>query len=126
MPRKRQRTIRERRLMSRSSDVFFRIIVALNIVAWFLLVTSLIVFHYARPEFITGVQVFWGIDGREFWSQPHLQHLLSLLQASLALSLLVLFLRTKRNRRKTDAFSLNISVLFIISALSLLVLYISL
>ncbi len=57
----------DRRKASRGKDRFYQIVVGLNIFAWALLVGSLILFHYARPEFITGVQNYWGIEGRDFW-----------------------------------------------------------
>ncbi|WP_371193891.1 hypothetical protein [Glaciecola sp. SC05] len=123
MPSHRTKVLVERRHTSRSQDLFYRLVVGLNVIAWILLVISLVVFHYARPEFIAGVQVFWGIDGREFWSQPHLQQLLLLLQGCLVLSLVSIIMRTRRNRRKTDFFGVNLLILFGISVLSLLVLY---
>lgn len=116
----------ERRINSRSSDLFYRVIIGANIITWVLLLVSLVVFHYARPEFITGVQMFWGIDGRDFWLQPHLQHLLMLLQTCLLLSIILLYLRTKRNRRKADFFGLNLFILFALCALGLIALYTSL
>jgi ABC-type uncharacterized transport system YnjBCD permease subunit len=94
----------------------------LNILAWIMLISALIVFHYARPEFITGVQNYWGIEGRDFWSQSHLESLLALLQASLALSLVVFWLRAKRNRRKSDPVAINLLLLLLISTVSLITL----
>lgn len=123
MPTRRSYLFNERRLSARSNDLFYRFIVTLNIISWVLLIISLLVFHYARPEFITGVQVFWGIDGREFWSKPHLQQLLILLQSCLGLSLVTMLMRTRRNRRKNDSFGTNLLILFSITGLSLLVLY---
>lgn len=113
---------KERRKISRSQDVFYQCVLILNLLAWVLLVISLVVFHYARPEFITGVQNYWGIEGRDFWSQSHLESLLALLQASLALSLIVFWLRAKRNRRKSDPVAINLLLLLLISTVSLITL----
>jgi hypothetical protein len=117
---------KERRKISRSQDIFYQCVLGLNALAWLLLAGSLIVFHYARPEFIAGVQNYWGVEGRDFWSQSHLESLLILLQGCLGLSLIVFVLRAKRNRRKSDPFAINLLVLCLISTLSLATLYVSL
>ncbi|MFC4698924.1 hypothetical protein ACFO4O_01960 [Glaciecola siphonariae] len=114
----------ERRKIARSEDLFFQFVVGLNITAWMLLVVSLVVFHYARPEFISGVQTYWGIEGRDFWSQAYLQRLLALLQACLGLSLIAFLLRARRNRRHSDPLAVNLLVLAGISLVSLFTLYI--
>jgi len=114
----------ERRKIQRSGDALFRLAVVMNVMAWLILCVSLIVFHYARPEFIAGVQSYWGIEGRENWSQTHLNYLLGLLQACLVLSLITFFVRAKRNRRKSDTFGVNVMFLLTISIISLSVLYI--
>ncbi|GLR72131.1 hypothetical protein [Agaribacter marinus] len=113
----------DRRKKHRNKDTLYRIVVALNIVAWTMLVSALLVFHYARPDFIAGVQNYWGIDGRDFWSQAHLDNLLLLLQACLIISLSAIVLRTRRSRRKSDSFGYNLLVLFVISIVSLATIY---
>ncbi|MGB3724395.1 MAG: hypothetical protein WA981_01395 [Glaciecola sp.] len=113
----------ERRQRSRQKDTLYRIMVGLNVLAWVLLVTALIMFHYARPEFITGVQSYWGIDGREVWSEEHLSSLLTLLQICLVTTIFTIVLRSRRNRRKTDRFGVNIMILLVISVVSLVTIY---
>ena len=113
----------ERRKISRQHDGFYQIVVTLNIVAWILLLAALVVFHYARPEFITGVQNFWGIDGRDFWSEEHLDKLLTLLQICLVTTIVTIVLRSRRNRRKTDGLGINILILLVISVASLATIY---
>lgn len=115
----------DRRKKSRSHDKLYQIMAGLNMLAWIMLISALILFHYARPEFITGVQNFWGIDGRDFWSEEHLGDLLTLLQICLFLTILTIVLRARRNRRKTDRFGVNILILLIISITSLVTIYLT-
>ncbi|GAB55749.1 hypothetical protein GPUN_1632 [Glaciecola punicea ACAM 611] len=46
----------DRRKMNRSNDTFYRAVLGINVFAWALLAGSLILFRYARPEFITGIK----------------------------------------------------------------------
>lgn len=113
----------DRRKKSRKKDLFYQVVVALNVLAWAFLISSLILFHYARPEFITGVQNYWGIEGREFWSEDKLAHLLTVLQICLVVTVITIGLRSRRNRRKTDRFGVNILILLVISVTSLVTIY---
>lgn len=115
----------ERRKKAPHQDWLFRIMVIFNVGAWALLLGSLIVFHYARPEFISGVQSYWGIEGREVWSEQHLDKLLQLLQVCLVVTLVSIVLRSRRNRRKTDRFGFNLLILLVISVTSLVTIYIA-
>ncbi len=113
----------DRRQTPVSKEPLFRIMVILNIVAWFSLLAALILFHYARPEFISGVQKFWGVEGRIYWSEAHIDGLLATLQICLGLSLVSMLLRLRRNRRKTDSFGINLFILAAITILSLITIY---
>jgi hypothetical protein len=115
----------ERRLKKRAEDPFFRIVVILNLSAWLSLFIALILFHFARPEFISGVQKYWGIEGRIYWSKEHVSSLLTMLQICLCLGLVSTVMRSRRNRRKTDNFGVNLFILLGISIVSLLTLYTS-
>ncbi|MDT0594647.1 hypothetical protein [Glaciecola petra] len=115
----------DRRKKSRSHDKLYQIMAGINVLAWIVLMLALIVFHYARPEFITGVQNFWGIEGRDFWAEEHLGDLLTLLQICLFLTIVTIVLRAKRNRRKMDRFGVNILILLIISITSLVTIYLT-
>jgi len=113
----------DRRKKERKKDLLYRIVVALNILAWLFLIGALILLHYARPEFITGVQNYWGIEGREFWLEDKLSSLLTVLQTCLIITIVTIILRSRRNRRKTDRFGINILILLIISIVSLVTIY---
>ncbi|WP_233499815.1 hypothetical protein [Glaciecola sp. KUL10] len=115
----------ERRLKKRAQDPFFRIVVILNLSAWLSLFIALVLFHFARPEFISGVQKYWGIEGRIYWSKEHVSSLLTMLQICLGLGLASTLMRSRRNRRKTDNFGVNLFILLAISFLSLVTLYTS-
>ena len=115
--------VTDRRQTPASKEPLFRIMVILNIVAWFSLLAALILFHYARPEFISGVQKFWGVEGRIYWSEDHIDGLLATLQVCLGLSLVSMLLRFRRNRRKTDSFGVNLFILAAITIISLITIY---
>ncbi len=106
---------KNRRTTPRSQDRFYQIVLALNVLAWVIFVVSLVVFHYARPELISGVQEFWGMEGRNDWSDTLSIYLVGLLMLCTIMSFVVLLLRRKRNRRKQDYFGINVVILLAIS-----------
>ncbi|GAB2680113.1 hypothetical protein Q4574_14250 [Aliiglaciecola sp. 3_MG-2023] len=108
-----------RRKTPRSHDKFYQIVLGLNIVAWVIFVASLIVFHYARPELISGVQEYWGVTGREDWSMSLSIYLILLLGLCTFMSLFVLFMRRYRTRRRNDYFGINVIILLAISVVVL-------
>jgi hypothetical protein len=116
----------DRRKLLASKEFLFRLMVILNISAWISLVVALVLFHYARPEFISGVQKFWGIEGRVYWSKEHVSGLLTTLQVCLGLSLVSMVLRFRRNKRKADNFGVNLFILVTLAAISLVTIYTSL
>jgi hypothetical protein len=113
----------DRRLTAASKELLFRIIVIFNVSAWISLLVALVIFHYARPEFISGVQKFWGVEGRVYWSKAHIDGLFATLQVCLGLSFISIILRVKRNRRKTDNFGVNLFILVSITIISLITIY---
>ncbi|WJG08059.1 hypothetical protein [Aliiglaciecola sp. LCG003] len=106
---------KNRRKTPRSHDKFYQIVLALNIFAWVVFVASLIVFHYARPELISGVQEYWGVDGRTDWSMSLSLYLLLLLGFCTILSASLLVMRRLRNRRENDYFGINVVILLAVS-----------
>ena len=112
----------ERRSTPRAQTPFYKIMLALNIVGWLGMVVVLILFHYARPDFISGVQQYWGIEGDTSWSEHHLTAMTIMLQVCLVVTLISIIMRARRNRRRSDSFGVNLIILFAIVAISLVTL----
>ncbi|MFT5837567.1 MAG: hypothetical protein ACI9UT_000052 [Flavobacteriales bacterium] len=55
--------VQNRRKSPRESDKFFQCMVFINVLGWFMFIGALVVFHDARPEFVSGVQAFGGGQG---------------------------------------------------------------
>ena len=109
----------DRRKMPRRQDAFYKLVQGLNIFAWVVFVAALIVFHYARPELISGLQQFWGVEGRSEWSESLSIYLFVLLGICLSLAGAVIILKRQRNRRKEDFLGINaFLLLFITGAIS--------
>ena len=70
----------DRRKKSREKDTYYQVVITLNSLVWLALVVCLLLFHFARPEMVSGVQQFWGIDGRTSWSPEYMNALIRLLQ----------------------------------------------
>lgn len=112
-----------RRKVPRENDLFFRSMVVVNVLGWFAFIGALLVFHNARPEFVSGVQAFWGLEGRQEWSQTLSLYLVGLLSLCVVISLTVLIMKRFRNRREKDHFGINGYVLLITAISSLIILY---
>ncbi|MBT0587626.1 hypothetical protein [Alteromonas oceanisediminis] len=121
----RQMSGRDRRELPRIQDRVYQVAVTLNILAWVALVAALVMFHFARPELVTGLQSFWGVDGRENWSKDHALALNYLLQGALVMTLVSLWLNRKRSRREHDHTGVNLFILVVIVIISLLTLQIT-
>ena len=112
----------DRRKTPHGDTLFYKIMLGLNIAAWAGLVVVLILFHYARPEFITGVQQYWGVEGDNTWTMSYVDAMVVLLRICLVLSLISTVMRARRSRRKNDSFGINLIILTIIVATSLITL----
>ncbi|WP_340679583.1 hypothetical protein [Paraglaciecola sp.] len=112
-----------RRRHSRTHDFLFKFLVGLNVVGWCVFLAALIVFHYARPEFISGVQEFWGVTGRQQWLSSLSIYLVILLSICVLISVIVLILKRQRNRRENDYYGINGYVLMFTAVSSLVILY---
>ena len=115
--------IKNRRKSPRENDRFFQSMVFINVLGWFTFLGALLVFHDARPEFVSGVQAFWGIEGRQEWSQTLTIYLFGLLALCVVISVVVLIMKRRRNRRDKDHFGINGLVLMLTAASSLIILY---
>ncbi len=112
----------DRREIPKREDTVYRAVIALNVIAWMTLVMALILFHYARPDFVTGLQQYWGLEGDTSWSEGYLRALRVTLQICLGLSLVSIILRSRRTRRHYDRFGVNLFVLSILAVISLVTL----
>ncbi len=118
-----QKPIPNRRTLPREDDRFFQCMVFINVLGWFVFIGALLVFHYARPEFVSGVQTFWGIEGRQEWSKTLTMYLVGLLSLCVIISVTVLIMKRMRNRRVKDYFGINGYVLMVTAVSSLIILY---
>ena len=84
---------------------------------------ALLVFHDARPEFVSGVQAFWDIKGRQEWSKTLFIYLFILLSLCVTTSVMVLLMKRRRNRRIKDHFGINGYVLMVTAASTLIIIY---
>ena len=114
---------RARRKSSRENDILYKIMIGINVFGWFVFIGALLVFHHARPEFISGLQEFWGMSGRRKWAAELSYYLVILLSICVAISISVLLLKRTRNRREKDHFGINGYVLLVVASASLAILY---
>lgn len=104
-----------RRKIPRTSDKFYQVVQGINLLAWLIFLAALIVFHYARPELVSGLQEYWGVDVRKDWSDTLSFYLILLLCVCIALSTITVFLKRQRSRRKNDFFGINLGFLFVMT-----------
>lgn len=112
----------DRRQIPRIQDGFYRAVLVANALAWLILVIALILFHFARPDFVSGVQQYWGMEGDTQWSQKYVDAMRAMLQVCLGVSLMTMIMRARRNRRRDDNYGVNLFILAGISLISLLTL----
>jgi uncharacterized membrane protein YhaH (DUF805 family) len=115
--------VQNRRKLPRENDTFFQCMVFVNVLGWFVFIGALLVFHDARPEFVSGIQAFWGVQGRQEWSKTLTMYLAGLLLLCVIISAIVLIMKRRRNRRKKDHFGINGYVLMVTAVASLIILY---
>ena len=110
----------ERRSTPRTQTPLFKVMLTLNVIGWVSLGVALILFHFARPDFISGVQSYWGVEGKNSWSPEYVRAMLGVLQLGLGVSLVSIVIRARRSRRRGDTFGSNLIVLAVIAAVSLI------
>ena len=115
--------LKNRRMSPREHDIFFQCMVFINVLGWFVFIGALLVFHDARPEFVSGVQAFWGVEARQEWSKTLTIYLVALLSLCVFISVTVLIMKRRRNRRDKDHFGINGYVLMVTAVSSLIILY---
>lgn len=86
----------------KSRDIWARLFILANFVAWLVLFVSLVVFHFAQPEFETVFDRFYRLDVRTYWDMEAVRYVFLTLALGLAISVGGLMLSLFRARRKTD------------------------
>ena len=81
--------------------------VFITVLGCFVFIAVLLVFHDSRPEFVSGVQGFLGIEGRQEWSKTLTICLVWLLSQCVIISVAVLIMKRRRNRRDKVHFGIN-------------------
>lgn len=109
----------ERRRLPPEQDWLFRSLIAGSIVGWLLFVAAMLLFHYARPELQTGFMQALGINTEQGWHHSLTGWLLLTLVVTVLLSLVALLVRGRRSRRRNDGLWLNLMLLALLSASSL-------
>ncbi len=87
----------------------------LAIFGWLLILASLVLFHYARPEFKAGLDSHWGLQAREAWDRQMADWLFYCTAVTGVLSLISLYINSRYQRRKTDGYWMNLIFLLLSS-----------
>jgi glucan phosphoethanolaminetransferase (alkaline phosphatase superfamily) len=112
-----------RRKTSLQNDSFYRMIIGISVVSWLVFVIALMVFHYARPAVVYGMQDFNPMQAQQGWSETLSVYLIILLFVCMLLNILVLVLKRQRTRRTRDAYGVNGFILLFVALGSLVALY---
>ena len=101
----------ERRNKPKVKDWLYRMTMAGNAVVWLLFISAMMVFHFARPELQSGVARFWGETVRTEWDTGLTLWLYGLLLICALFSIVLIFLRKQRSRRKNESQAANLIIL---------------
>ena len=112
-----------RRKTSRQNDSLYRMIIAISVISWLVFVIALMVFHYARPEVVYGMQDFNPLQAQGGWSETLSVYLIILLCVCMLLNVVVLILKRQRSRRSRDTYGVNGFILLFVAMGSLVALY---
>ncbi len=104
-----------------TKDFWAKFLFFLNIVAWIVLISLILVFHRAQPEFESFFDRFYKLDLRTTWDKTYLHYLIYTIITGMIISLSGLVLCMYRGRRQND----HQKVLIITGVLSLIMLVIS-
>ncbi|MCK5163070.1 MAG: hypothetical protein KAQ72_05110 [Desulfobacula sp.] len=86
----------------KTTDFWATLLFYLNILAWILLITILLVFHRAQPEFETFFDRFYQLKLRTDWDIQYLYYLIYMVIFGIFISLSGLLLGVFRGRRESD------------------------
>ncbi len=105
----------------KKNDFWAILLFYLNIIAGFLLLGILLIFHRARPEFETFFDRFYKLNLRTTWDIQYLYYLIYVVGFGIFISLCGLFLRKFRGRREND----HKKALIITGIISLILLFVA-
>lgn len=101
----------DRRSKPKDKDWFYLFTLVGNGVVWLLFVGAMMVFHFARPELESGLSRFWGEPVRQEWDAELTGWLYVMLFVCALSSILLIFLRKHRSRRKNESQAANLIIL---------------
>jgi len=116
MPEKKQQSDRRK-----STDFFRLVFIWMNIAACAGLISAILIFHRAQPEFETFFDRFYQLQLRRYWDQDYVQFLVYVLGAGALINAAGLLLSRYRGRRSTDhrrlvlVLTILYSLLFVLS-----------
>ena len=114
--------VKERR---RGPDGWIRVLQGLVILCWSGFIVLLSLYHFARPQTAYGFLVYGGVKVRDYWDPALTPWLVHGLWGCCLLTLGVLALERGRSRRQEDALHVNLFILLLILAASLLLYYLA-
>lgn len=104
-----------RRNKPKDKDRFYLITLVGNGIVWLLFVASMMIFHFARPELESGLSRFWGESVRQEWDAELTGWLYGMLFVCALSSILLIFLRKQRSRRKNESTAANLIILAVVA-----------
>lgn len=114
--------MKERR---RGPDGWIRVLQGLVILCWSGFIVLLSLYHFARPQTAYGFLVYGGVKVRQEWDPALTPWLVHGLWGCCLLTLVVLMLERRRSRWQEDALHVNLFILLLILAASLLLYYLA-
>lgn len=102
----------------RGNDWRIRFLRVSALASWLLYVVCLVLFHFARPEFNSGVARYYGLQVRRYWDPLYSDLLLYLIWLCSALSVASLLAGYHRSRRYEDNRRYNLILLTVITVAS--------
>ncbi len=86
----------------RKRDFASRLFILLSLLCWVLFIGGLIIFHWARPEFVTVFDRFYHLQLRTQWDYQYVTYMFYTIAGGFSISLVALLLGRIRGRRRTD------------------------
>ena len=111
--------MKERR---KGADLWTKVMIALNILAWFGILAVAILISFAQPEMETGAMRYKGIKARSYW-HDWLPIMWPVVSATTLLTLTAILMNLKRLKRKQDQVHRNFFILVALLSVILWVMF---